>query len=160
MKILFCLMAIISFTECGEKTSSEPSVEPTATQIPNSVNEEGNLFVYEATTRGFYEKIWVDKESISVTNDRDETEISRFPTPESDWNELMHILSEIDVSNLPNLEAPTAKREYDGAAIATLIIKQNREETTSNSFDHGHPPKAIEALVNKVLSMGKGGKKD
>jgi hypothetical protein len=53
------------------------------------------------------------------------------------------------------LEAPTSLRNHDGAAIATLGVSKDKEETISNSFDHGHPPKAIEALVNKVLSIKK-----
>ena len=159
MKILFSLIAIIWFTECGEKNISETPDKTIDSKNPMVAMQEDTTIVYEATTRGFYEKIWIDKDSISVTNDRNEAEISRFPTPKSDWDELIHILSEIDVTNLPNLKAPTSTREYDGAAIATLSVKQNEQETKSNSFDHGHPPKAIEALVNKVLSMGKVGKK-
>lgn len=154
MKILFSLIAIIWFTECGERTSTETSNEPIDTQIPMTVQQEDTTIVYEATTRGFYEKIWVNKDSISVTNDRNAAEISRVSTPKSKWNELIKILDEVNLSTLPDLEAPTSTREYDGAAIATLSVTKNEQETKSNSFDHGHPPKAIEALVNNVLSLG------
>lgn len=159
MKILLSLIAIVWFTECGEKTSSktyDKSIDSKNTMI---AMKDDTTISYEATTRGFYEKIWVEKDSIAVTNDRNSLEISRFPTPNSDWNELMKILNEVNLSTLPELESPTSTREYDGAAIATLSVKQNEMETKSNSFDHGHPPKAIEVLVNKVLSMGNLAKK-
>lgn len=159
MKILFSLFAIIWFSECGEKTSPESSDKSIGTENSMITIQDDTIISYEATTRGFYEKIWVDKDSISVTSDRNAAEKSRFSTPKGDWNELMKILNEINVSTLPDLEAPTSKSQYDGAAIATLIVQQNDLETKSNSFDHGQPPKSIEALVNKVLSMGELAKK-
>lgn len=159
MKILFSLIAIIWFTECGEKTSSETSDKSIDSKNPMITMQDDTTISYEATTRGFYEKIWIDKDSIAVTNDRNAAEISRFPTPKSDWNELMKILDEVNLSTLPDLEAPTSTREYDGAAIATLSVTKNDLETKSNSFDHGQPPTAIEAVVNKVLSMGEVAKK-
>lgn len=115
--------------------------------------QDTTTITYEATTRGFYEIIWISKDSISLTNDRNHKEKVSIPTPKNDWEELMNLLENIDLPTLPNLEAPTAMRHHDGAPFATLMVTQNKQETKTENFDHGHPPKPIEALVNKVLSM-------
>ena len=59
----------------------------------------------------------------------------------------------VDLQTLNKLKAPTEKRLHDGAAHATLAFRQGDMEVMSPTFDHGHPPKEIEALVNKVLSI-------
>jgi len=65
----------------------------------------------------------------------------------------MILLNAINIKSLPELEAPTNKRLFDGAAHTTVTLIQNKIEVTSSSFDEGHPPKDIEALVNKILSI-------
>lgn len=153
MKILFYILTIFMFsTECDQNKSTEDTT--TALNSENtSKMQESTTLIYEATTRGFYEKIWITKDSITVTNDRNQIDKIRLSTPENGWNEIMSLLDEVDVKSLPNLEAPTTLRHHDGAAFATLTIVQNKVETKSETFDHGHPPVQIETLVNKVLSM-------
>lgn len=154
MKIVFSLLVLIIFNKAcadhkiGDSTQTTSSSENTPIAI-----QEITQISYEATTRGFYEKIWITKGSITVTNDRNQTEKVSRPTLQKDWNDLMTILNGVDIESLPDLEAPTSMRQYDGAAIATLEITQGSDEIKSNNFDHGHPPKSIETLVNKVLSM-------
>lgn len=156
MKIVFCLLVLMMVNkECAPHKTVDTTESRTNSQIPSNVIQ----ISYEATTRGFYERIWITKDSITVTNDRNQQKKMSRPTPQIDWNELMAILNDVDIKSLPTLEAPTSMRQYDGAAIASLIVTQNKEEIKTNSFDHGHPPKAIEALVNKVLSMNDMSKK-
>ena len=154
MKILFILLALgILNKECDQKQIANTPKNTINPEKSSTVNQEDITVSYEATTRGYYEKIWVTKDSLIVTNDRDNVKKISNVTPVSEWNELMELLKTVDINELPNLEAPTSMRHYDGAAIATLGITQNKLEIKSNSFDHGHPPKVIELLVNKVLSM-------
>lgn len=154
--MLFSLLAIFMLNkECDQnKTTDVKSTTVNSEQI-SKVDQDNTTIWYEATTRGFYEKIWITKDSITVTNDRNQKEKMSYKTQESDWNELMSLLKEINLKSLPDLEAPTSMRHYDGAAIATLGVTKDKEEIKSNSFDHGHPPKTIESLVNKMISMRK-----
>jgi hypothetical protein len=62
-------------------------------------------------------------------------------------------LKPVNVENIPNLKAPSEKRFYDGAAIATLSIVYNGETYTTPSFDHGNPPNEIAELVKEILSI-------
>ena len=153
MKIIICLFTILMFNkDCEQHNATESN--PITTNSEKSIMTQDNVMItYEAMTRGFYEKIWVSKDSITVSNDRNKVEKVSVSTPQKDWSELTNLIKGIDIKQLPNLEAPTSMRQYDGAAFATLGIIQDKSEILSNSFDHGHPPKQIETLVNKVLSM-------
>jgi hypothetical protein len=157
MKLLFSLLTILMLNkECDQKKTMDATNEA-ATNSENSpkIMQDDAKISYEASTRGFYEKIWVGRDSITVTADRNHKSSMSYPTPEKDWNELMTLLKDVDIEEMPNLESPTKMRHYDGAAHATLTVGKGESETQSNSFDHGHPPKAIEPVVNKVLSMKK-----
>ena len=154
MKVLFSLLAILILNkECEQNKSADTSETTMNSEKTSNVAQDNTIIWYEATTRGFYEKIWVTKDSITVTNDRDLIEKTSFTTQSADWNELTTLLKEVDLKALPELEAPTSLRHHDGAAFATLGVTKDKAEIISNSFDNGYPPKAIEAVVNKVLSM-------
>ena len=143
--------------ECDQKqiktTSQDPMTEDVTT---NSNREQGELMLtYEATTRGFFEIIWITKDSISFSNDRAMEVKKTIACPAEDWNELMELYSTVDINTLPELEAPSKDYQFDGAAMATLKVNANEDEFKTNIFDHGRPPKTILLLVNKVLSMKK-----
>lgn len=110
---------------------------------------------YEAVSRGFFEEISVSNNSFSICNDLNRKEFKTYECSEKDWNESLELLSKINIEGLPNLKAPTSMRQYDGAAHATLIIKDGSNKIRSNTFDHGHPPEEIKALVEKLLSFKK-----
>ncbi|HEX9825424.1 MAG TPA: hypothetical protein VGA80_02410, partial [Flavobacteriaceae bacterium] len=60
MKIIFSLLVIVICSiECNRQHS----------QNSNQVQDD-MVITYEANTRGFYEKIWITKSSVSFSNDR------------------------------------------------------------------------------------------
>lgn len=111
---------------------------------------------YTANTRGFYQKITVKNQMLTVSKDRDgndkpiSTKIS-----DADWKELLDCFKKVELDSLSKFKAPTEKRFHDGAAIANLkiIIKDKNYET--NSFDHGFPPKEIKKFVNTITLLAK-----
>jgi hypothetical protein len=143
MKLLFGLLFMFLFSsECHQNCSK------------NSTNGQDEMVItYEASTRGFYEKTWITKDSVSFSSDRSLATVTVVKCESSVWESLMALKKDINVSELPELEAPTKMYQVDGAAMATLKIAMNNEVYETNIFDHGHPPKAISKLVNKVLSI-------
>lgn len=153
MKLLFSLLTIFMLNkECEQPKTSDDAISTVNTETSKEM-QENMIITYEANTRGFYEKIWISKDSTSFTNDRNGIEKVSRSTSTKEWSELMTIINSVAISDIPKLEAPTSKRFYDGAAIANLTVTTPKEEIKSNSFDHGEPPKEIEALVNKVISI-------
>lgn len=148
------LLAVIMLTKECDKNNSATTVEKeTITETASKNIQEDVMITYQAFSRTSFEKISISKQSITITNDKDLKDIKIYECPEKEWNELISLLNSVDTKLLPDLKAPTSKRLFDGAPHASLILLQNENEITCGTFDHGFPPKDIEALVNKVLSI-------
>ena len=111
---------------------------------------------YTANTRGFYQKITVKDQMVTVSKDRDGNDKPvSVKISDADWNELVNCFKKVKLDSLAKLKAPTEKRFYDGAAIADLKITYKDKTYESTSFDHGFPPKEIKKFVNRITSFAK-----
>ena len=111
---------------------------------------------YTANTRGFYQKISIQNQMVTVTNDRRGGEKPVATTiSDADWKELVGYFESIQLDSLATLKAPTEKRFYDGAAIANLKIVYKDKNYETAAFDHGYPPEGIKKLVDKINSFAK-----
>lgn len=146
MKFLLCLFSLTLFTKGCNDTNPETTVK----------NAEDDIVItYEALSRGFFEEIQVSKAALKTTKDRNKQQYNTYDCNTEDWEEVLSLLSKIDSEKIKTLEAPSSKRLYDGAAHAVLKIKYKDVEVSSNSFDHGNPPKELKALVTKIQAMAK-----
>ena len=147
MKLLFTIFSLILIPkDCNNLSSSFKELLKRQDTI---------TITYLAVSRGFFEEISVSNNSFSICNDLNRKEYKTYECSKKDWNESLELLSKINIQELPKLVAPTSMRQYDGAAHATLIIKDGDNKIKSNTFDHGHPPEEIKALVEKLLSFKK-----
>ena len=154
MKLLFSLLALILINkECENKNSSS---ESNKTEIVNSdkSNDQQKEYTieYSAISRGIFKEITINNSSITVKKDRNTNPVTKKCSNEI-WSKLTHILDEVDLKMLPELEAPTQKRLYDGAAHATLKVIVDGETYTTSSFDHGFPPEEIKDLCDKLIEI-------
>ncbi len=112
--------------------------------------------VYTANTRGFYQKITIQNQEISVSSERDSADKGiTSKISDADWKALVGYFEKIELDSLSTYKDPTQKRVYDGAAIAELIINYKEKEYQTKNFDHGYPPVEIEKFVNKLVSLVK-----
>ncbi|RIA10448.1 hypothetical protein OE09_2313 [Flavobacteriaceae bacterium MAR_2010_72] len=147
MKVIFSfIIFMVASNACDENVSKN---------IPDTfIQESPDISIsYKATTRGFYKKIWITKDSLYMTMDRNSQHIKSQATDIVFWNELISLIHKTSLEQLEQLDAPSKMHQVDGAALATLEVKRNQKVFTTKVFDHGHPPKAISTLVNKVLSV-------
>ncbi|MFV8371584.1 hypothetical protein [Flavobacterium sp. LB2P74] len=142
MKVLSLLLLTI-FLGKGCKSAQ-------AQEIRNVVIE------YEANTRGFYQKITVKNQMVTISKNRDGND-KPVPTKisDADWKELVDCFETMQLDSLSKLKAPTEKRFHDGAAIANLKITFKDKTYETTSFDHGFPPKEIKKFVHKINSFVK-----
>ena len=108
---------------------------------------------YRASTRGFFETIWIEGNVLKYTNDRDLKEISRHQLSNEQLSELIILYNDLDLKSIPSLEPPSKTHQYDAAAMATLEIIEGKNTYKTNGFDHGNSPKPIALFVDKVLSI-------
>jgi hypothetical protein len=107
---------------------------------------------YEAQTRGMYQKVLVENQTVFVSKNRDEKPVE-VKISDEDWNVLTTEFEKLDLEAVPNLKAPTEKRFYDGAAIANLKITYKGKTYETKAFDHGFPPGGIKKIVTKLVSF-------
>lgn len=110
--------------------------------------------VYEANTRGFYQRITVENQMLFISKDQEGTAVPiSKKISEADWKAITGFFTEIDLEAMSHLKAPTEKRFYDGAAIAHLKITYKEKEYHTPNFDHGFPPESLKKLVDKIVSL-------
>lgn len=117
-------------------------------------NIETAQVVYTAHTRGFSQEIIIEKQLVSIKENR-KAEVVQTKITNADWKELIALFEEVNLEEIKDLKAPTEKRFYDGAAIANLKITYEGKAYESQSFDHGFPPQEIKKIVNKINSFVK-----
>ncbi len=111
---------------------------------------------YIASTRGFYMKISIKDQMLSVSKDRNASNpATETKIADADWEELIATFKTIDLNGVAALKSPTEKRFYDGAAIGNLKINHKDKEYESSAFDHGYPPTEIKKFVDKINSFVK-----
>ena len=111
---------------------------------------------YTAGTRGFYQKITIQNQMVTVSKDRsgnDKPVATKLS--DKDWKELASYFETVELDSLATLKAPTEKRIVDAAAFANLKVTFKEISYQSNSFDHGNPPEAIKKLVDKINTFVK-----
>jgi len=117
---------------------------------------ENTKIQYIANTRGFYKKITIQNQEISVSKNRNDEGIGETtPISDSDWQKLAVLFSKIELDSLNTYQGPTQKRFHDGAAMADMTIIYKEKEYQTTTFDHGTPPVEIADFVNKVVSLVK-----
>ncbi len=154
MKHLVILISVILLKSCGSAqnvanvTNDQEMNKRTAEVVKMNVT-------YNATTRGFFERIWLEDNTIKFTNDRSLQEISSFQISEADLIELSALYSTITIEDIPSLEPPSKTFAYDAAAIATLEVIKDEVSYKTQAFDHGTPPKPIARFVDKLIALKK-----
>lgn len=125
-------------------------------EAQNNQDMETAVIEYVANSRGFYQKITIQNQKISITKDRSG---NKQPTvtkiTDANWKELVASFRTIALDRLPILKAPTEKRFYDGAAIAHLKIIYKDKTYETPAFDHGFPPAEIKKIVTQIHSFAK-----
>ncbi len=110
---------------------------------------------YTANTRGFYQKIVIIDQTISVSKNKD---AKNMPTAtklsDNDWKFLVAEFQKIKLDEMAIYKGATEKRFYDGAPIGSFTIIHKEKNYSCGNFDAGTPPVEIAKFVNKVVELG------
>ena len=138
-KAIVLLFTILFFAGCvGQKKAVDSSIK----------------VEYKAYSRGFYQTVRVENQMVFISKNREEKPVA-FKLSAAEWNSLILVVNELNLETLSQMKAPTEKRLFDGAAIASFKITKQGKTYESQSFDHGYPPAETEKIVNKMLSFVK-----
>ncbi|WP_298419490.1 hypothetical protein [uncultured Kordia sp.] len=143
MKYLLCLFSITLFAK-GCNNSETETIKSAQDDISIS---------YEASSRGFYQKVNLTKEKFSFTKIRDGKVSVQQEMSTEDWNEIIQLLDKIDSEKVKSNPAKEEDLARDAAIPATLAIKYKDNTVTTSSFGHGNPPETLAPLMNKIQAM-------
>lgn len=115
---------------------------------------------YQAITRGARRDVTIKQDSIRTLDIRGAKTSVIATISREEWKSVVQELDKINLKEIADLKAPSEKRFYDGALIATLSVKLKDTTYRSSSFDHGNPPAEIAVLVNKIVAMSALDKED
>ncbi len=138
------------------KILSKKEKQVVSQNMARSINiqqHEVQDIVYEASTRGSFFQVKINKDLIQRTKDRSLQKISSNKCSKEDWKALLSAIKNIQLEKINALTVPSDKRSTDAALHAKLMIITKTNTYTSIAFDHGNPPIEIKQLVNTILSL-------
>lgn len=117
-----------------------------------TIKENKLSFEYSATSRGSYKHIKVNESTITLSKKRGGKSLE-IPSSAKQWETLLKLSNSIEIENISEIDVPSKKFQFDGAALAHFKIVSNGKTYEAAPFDHGNPPKEIAALVKEILSI-------
>lgn len=135
--IITLFLTTLMFSSCAPKMSQEMK-ESTLT--------------YQALSRGFYLNVQIQGNKMTIIRER-ETLGKDYVLSNVDFKAVSELYQKVKLKELIDYKAPTEKRFYDGAAIASLSINYQGKIYNTQGFDHGNPPVEIAEFVNKIVSF-------
>lgn len=133
MKTKFLLLLLVVASGCN------------AQEIPQQIEIN-----YEAYTRGSSIDLNVTSKGIVYTAKGTKT---KQVVTKSHWNSIKDLINSIDVENLESFKAPSDNRTRDAALHATVKIKIGDKVYSSQTFDHGNPPKELKPLIESLFKI-------
>ncbi|MEM6719497.1 MAG: hypothetical protein AAF611_09295 [Bacteroidota bacterium] len=145
MKYLFVLFSVALFAKgCNDKNSDEDTVKNAQDEIS---------IQYEASARGFYQNIVVDKAQLSLTKVRGGKVSAKQEMSETDWNEIVTLLDKIDSEKLKRNYVNPDDIGRDAVIPAKLTVRYKENIVTDVEFGYGNPPEALAPLLTKIEAM-------
>lgn len=105
---------------------------------------------YEASTRGINIELKVTDSLIIYKKNQETTKVQLTPKARK---EITALLSKIDILKIETFVPPSEERFSDKALHATLTIIIDTKEHSSQTFDHGNPPKELKQLLNRIFKV-------
>ncbi len=132
------VFSLLQFNSCNQKISSQEGIQKV---------------IYEASTRGFFYHIEINKVEISVQKERNSSNTYKRPIKMEEWNSLLAEMNNINLEKLAEMETSVVESTSDRAAIAELLIHTDKEAYSTSTFDHGIPPEKLKPLIVKILAL-------
>lgn len=155
MKTYILIFLTLFLNACNASKNIPSNLAESNTEIStNAKTTQSDItsFEYSAVTRGGYLMVKANKDTITYQLSRASKEETKDCTKQN-WYTLTNLASNVDITKIDQIEAPSKAHQYDGAAIANLNVTVGDKTYRTQSFDAGNPPKEIAEIVNYLLSL-------
>lgn len=108
-------------------------------------------------SRGFLDQTTLRRDSLIVLVDNHRmtpaSKHYRAPLDEKDWLKLLHLVSDLSLSEIDGLQSPTMNRAHDGALHGSIVITMASGERYQHGFDNEDPHPDLKPLLEAILSF-------
>ncbi|WP_170234459.1 MULTISPECIES: META domain-containing protein [Bizionia] len=133
--------------------NNEATVLVAEQKSDNKIAQSENPSVdYSEVSRGSYKNIAIDNKRLSWVNERN-AKAQTLTLNDTEWARVLELVNAIDLSTIPELEAPSKAHQYDGAAIGSLTVIKNGKTYRSQAFDAGNPNTILAAVIEKMIGL-------
>jgi heat shock protein HslJ len=122
----------------------------------NAIQDKPYKIEYRVFSRELAFKTNIDEEKNNLVYSRtqpDKTPKKSKILTKSDLKYFKDQFLKIGLENLRNIKPPSTKHQYDGAPLVNLTITFNGETYYVPPFDHGNPPKELQAFVERIIKL-------
>lgn len=142
---------IVFFTLSSFSCESSKLTTESATTI--SMNQ---ISISYTGMSGFEQHQINQNEVITSTKGRGETTAdAKKEISNKNWKQLNQLVSQLDLTKFETWESPTQERFHDGARATIITIDANGQTYTSQAFDEGNPPAALNDIYKYLESITK-----
>lgn len=125
-------------------------------QRDKAATMKDTVLEYHVTTRGFFRHITVKENKVLIYKDRNSKEVSQeIALSNQQLKNFIAAFDELALEDIATYKAPSEKRFYDGAAIATFKVTHRGTSYESQPFDHLNPPAELERIVTLMADYTK-----
>ncbi len=71
----------------------------------------------------------------------------------NEWQNVISSLGDVRLSEIKNLQSPSMRRTFDGAAHGSLIITTRNGDTYTHGFDDEQPHRKLRGLMSEITRI-------
>lgn len=155
MKFIIIVFTTLFINACGGSKSAVTNTvkdEVNSSIDKNTATQNSDMVIeYVENTRGYYKMVKITPELVSSKFKHD-GKVETKPCDKPYWEGLMKEIENINVKEIPNLEAPSNTHRYDAKPMAYLKITKGSETYESVFFDAGNPHEKLASLIDEILT--------
>jgi hypothetical protein len=114
---------------------------------------------FNSGTRTYREQIILTPDSVMTIKEDFRIDLkpqiqSRVMT-KKEWNTLVQSLKNVRLGEIENLQSPSMKRAYDGAAHGSIVITTRDGKSYAHGFDDEEPHEKFRPLLSQIRKFRK-----
>jgi hypothetical protein len=141
------------WSSCNDNYKEVAEKPETIKESKETTNQDLELVVYEASTRGRFLRIEATAQGIDLYTAHGVAEPIKQAITAQEWQVIVEAVEAMDLSTIGNLAAPSSGHASDRAMSARVQIIHQKDTFDSSTFDHKNPPTALKKLTDQILSI-------
>jgi len=124
--------------------------------VNSSAQQESDVtrVEFNSGTRTQRQQVILTPDSIRII--REDFRVDQTPDvtdramPSNEWQNVISSLKDVRLTEIKNLQSPSMRRTFDGAAHGSLIITTRNGDTYTHGFDDEQPHRKLRGLMNAI----------